>query len=582
MLVEVHAGGRPGRPVVLLLLVSAALASSLGLAFSQVVAKRALGSPRTLPGTPLTFRAPAQWTADSKRPGEFFLALHEGDREGLGRIERRVRFGYRRHSTFVPPEVLVRAMDLSWQELGRSFDPAPAVVAGIPGLQVTRQKLTPFRGRMLAVQTVLRIACTAAGEEVLIEYTPLTDLTFADVEMLDDLSRAMVIERGGAERPAAQIMDAAGIRVTIPAGTVLEPPALEGVRGFAFVGREAGLPRFAVNVYRTWMHGSRAPTDLVRDCVVERWRVPADLMEVEEQERGDGARVAWVNARGPRSTLHPLRSIGVVKKGARDAALVLVHADEMFQRQADAAGRAIAVGLELEPGFDGVLEAAEAAGAEFPPLLRERGAVPWWGVLRDAEVYLGQIGGVPFELRRQRAALSRDEGAGFEGVELAAHGSKRDLLQWTVDGTGVGYSADWELDFGPPGMTRRIEVRERRGAEGGAVKRTLSARGARGDLSFRPGPAFVPPPIESLIPLYVHSKAAGSAWLFEVSAPLCDSTRFVLFSALGEDGSGASRVLLQDDVAPEGVIFEVREGVMTAIRTPDGGELRRVADRGGP
>lgn len=580
MLVEVHTGGRPGRPVVLLLLVAAALAGALGLAFAQVVAKRALGARRTLPNAPMTFRPPAQWTADPKRPGEFYLALHEGDREGRGRIERRVRFAYRRHAAFVPPEVLVRAMDLSWQELGRSFDPVPVMVAGIPGLQVTRQKLTPFRGRMLAVQTVLRIACTAMGEELLIEYTPLTDLTYADVELLDDLSQAMALESGAA-RSAEQILASAGMRAPVPAGARVEPPALDAVRGFGFVGREAGLPRYSVGVYRTWLPGARTPTDLVRDCVVERWRVAADLVTIDEVTRDDGARVAWASARGPRSTPHPLRCIGVIAKGSADAALVLVHSDEAFQSAAEAAGLAVAEGLECEPGFDRVLEDASGAATAFVPLLRERGAVPWWGGLRDAQLFLGRIGGAPFELRQQRAALAREDGAGFEGADVVVHGSTRDLLQWRLDDRGVGYSAQWELDFGPAGMTRRIEVRERRTAEGGVVHRVISARGARGEMSYSPGAAFIAPPVESLIPLYAHSKPAGAAWLFEVSAPLCDSTRHVLFTALGEDAGGMARVLLQDDVAPEGVIFEFRDSVLEAIRTPDGGELRRVADRGG-
>lgn len=589
MLVEVYSGTRPGRPLTLLLVTAAALCGALGLAFVQVRAKGALAPERRLRDTPLLFRPPAAWIADAEMPGEFYLPLHEGEQGAVG-IERRVRFDYRRLPTFVPPERIIVSLDVGGREWARSSDPRPTRLAGLPAVQVRRKKLVPFHGRPLGVETVLRVACSPRGDVVLLEYTPLTDFTFADQDLIEDLARAARLDRGLAPVPAAEALARAGIRWDAPVDTVFHNPELDGVAGMLAYGALERMPRYALAAYRTWLPDERRPRDLLREFAAERWQVPADTFPIDEESRGEGGRVAWMHNIGTRSTNDPaVTSVGVLARGEQ-ALLLLVYADEEVAAAADRAARDALQQMQLDDAAAVDIAGGLTRGAEFVEKLRKGGARPWWGALETRHYFrTDPVQGGP-AFKRVHTGLGQNAADGHEGYEKLVRVQRAGFrgpfapsqaATWRIDGAAEGYTHRWLLDYGPLDRSRALDVTETREAGSRNVTRRLRLDNRTLTRRFECGPAFMPPPVETVMLQYAAGRPAGGWWVYEVSAPASEGTHYVVVRSLGQDAQGRNVVLYQEDFAPGGIRFVYDEEDLVQIQTASGVEFERIADSTG-
>lgn len=578
MLVEVHTGTRPGRPVVLLIVAVLALVGSLGVAFMQVRGKRALGPEARVGDTPLFVRPPARWTASKERVGEYYLSLHADDELSHGAtIERRVRFTYNRRPSFIPPEQIIQAMDRSWREPGRSFDPTPAMIAGLPAVEVRRLKRTPFRGEVQLVETVLRVACSPLGDEISVEYTPYVKFTSGDLDLMDELCSVARLETGRAPIPAADALKRVGIKLQLPGDTIVTGSEFADAGGIYVVGETKGLPRYAIGVFRTWLPNGRRPIQLVREFAAERWRSAPSGLPVQESRRPDGASIAWIRNAGPRSVPDDVCSVGVVSGDTDQAALVMAFSDSASADEADAAARALAEQLEFgESPLPDLATATTAAAELIGQMQTGMLATGWWGRASE-EYFFGRLPGIGEQaLKRVRSGQGPNSSRGFKGFEVYANPAKRDSWRWQIDANAGAYTHVWSLDLGGNGVTRVVEVTEWRDRQNGQVARGIGAGREKPSRRFEVGPTFVPPPLEALVIQNAATKARGATWLCEQSAPLSEGTHYALIRNVGPDEQGRAQVLYQDDFWPAGIMYLHQDGELVSIRFAEGQSLMRI------
>jgi hypothetical protein len=98
-----------------------------------------------------------------------------------------------------------------------------------------------------------------------------------------------------------------------------------------------------------------------------------------------------------------------------------------------------------------------------------------------------------------------------------------------------------------------VTVHEQRAQPGGDVVRVVTAeRRGEHEWTYRPGPAFVPPPTEEILEGWVARNEPPAAFV-EESSLLGPGTYTVLLRHLPPDGERL-RVLVQQDFWPTGVI----------------------------
>lgn len=576
---EVYTSSRPGRPALLLVLLSASLVGALGLAWWQVRSARALAPERRIGDSPLHARPPRDWAADPREPGSFTLPIAETI---LGRrrvvIERRVTFGYLRVPHFRHPQSLVNDFDRI--ENAQSGAALPVRVAGFAGVQVVRRRPVPIAGRIFPQTTILRLACSPRGDVVYVEYIPLPDVAAgargvgvpspADDDLLDDLCAATRVDHAGLTPDVGAGLAQAGVAAPLPAHARVVAPDLPETPG-AFVGYSPDdAPGFAIGVFRTWLAPGRTPAALLGDLAAGVWEVLPTQVELSEGARADGLRFAVARLRQKSGDATILASAWVVGEATGPAVLLLVYTDERRAPAADEAARALAETLRLLP-LDAIPDpvAAQQRGAELVEVLTRKGAAGWWGREWRRFYYAGaRRAGLASEARGQeyldrtsapercvvieREAIERDPLQGYRGFMLDRYDDQQDIERWDIDARGVGYGLRWDGAFGGSANPALLRVRERRLASESTVARELDLNGRRWKVEFAPGSAFVASPLESLAHAWAAHQSADVV-LLEMSTRAGAGSATQLLRPLPADGSGAARLFVQLDFWPLGV-----------------------------
>lgn len=587
-MVEVFSGTRPGRPALLLVLCAATLCLTLGLAWAQVQAARALGPETRLAGTPLVVRPPRNWVQDPELPGRFVPRARRFDAGPGGEpVEHRITVGYERRPAFTPLEDLIRLYD--WQDVAAS-DRVPLTatsVGGFPGVQAIRARTYSYRGRIYARQTVLRVASLPRGDVIRVEYWPLGELSEGDFELLSSVCQAIRLEDPAYQRSPDELLARAGVRFEIPPTWRLCGPDFESVAGLYLQDAGAGYPRWALGVFRTWLAQNRSPRDVLVDFAEQIWLLPRAAVDVREYTRIDGARVASLRHPefGELITMYP--SARLVTKSPEESVLLFAIADGPVAVDADRAAEELAGRIDLV-GSGGMPSLSEAAksGRELVASVTGRGASPWWGTESQRGFLLGRLGDGPLVEARVRQWRGGQGEPGYLGRSLMRRGvlnawnDDLDSLEedsWSMDPRGVGYvyrsSARYVI---APDRQVRLEVEERRPAESSFVTRTVRRNSRESPMRFRVGPSFVCPPLESVIEAAASQRGEG-AWLVETSDRHGSDTHTQLYRRLPPDERGRARLLRQADYWPVGSVVACDALANTYYALVPGGKLEAAS-----
>jgi hypothetical protein len=143
------------------------------------------------------------------------------------------------------------------------------------------------------------------------------------------------------------------------------------------------------------------------------------------------------------------------------------------------------------------------------------------------------------------------------------------VIRWSIDGKAETYA--WQHEQLTP--NGHLEIEEQRADPGGAVRRTIVRTGQRplrAAHRFKPGPAFVASPVESIIEGWVARGEAEQACV-SMSSRQGQGTHTVLLRRLEPtrdepDGPRLYRVLAQDDYAPAGVVLTFDDNQAAIVR----------------
>lgn len=548
MVMEVYTGSRPGRPTLLLLLCAGVLALVLGLAWGQVRLVRALGPELRVAGTPLLVRLPREWRVDPENSSRFILPIrHEGWRRSALGFERRVQLYYETLPRFLPTDQLLERFDLTGPRglLGlraTRIGPYPAVEA---------RRVDTVRWRRYAIrrEVVTRLASLPRGEVIVVIYEPLDTFRPADAEILDEICATLRVDDEALTRSRGELLAAAGLELELPPDWTVAGARLPRVAGVHVGGVDDGVPAWSIDILRTWLAEGRAPSDLLLDLAASEWTDPDGQAEVRAEPRSDGVAVARIRHPGFGRADEPMPSAWIVAESADRAALLLVHAGPRQAAAADRAAEKLAGELRLASiALLSNLAAATEGAQRLVERLATHGPVPRWGREAVDVTYLGRIGATEFELQSRRAADARDPQRGYQGVDVLRRDDVRGralrlTTQWRVDGRAGAYSYTTEV----PAESGILAVTEERAAADAPVRRTRALeRSVRPRvLEFRPGPRFVPPPLESLVVGWVARREVPTA-LLEASSLLGRSTHSVLAVSLDADGAYPRALVLQD------------------------------------
>ncbi len=580
MVMEVYTGATSARPRLMLVLGAATLAATLGLAWFQVRGARALGPEQRVADTPLWVQLPKEWIPDPEHPGRFLLAVKdEGWRRKAYGFERRIAFAYDRLPCFRSVSSILDSLDLN--DSRTVTPPVPVHVGPYAGIEVRKfEPVAISRTQVMRRELIVRLACLPDGHLIQIVYEPLSELRPADTEILDGVCQTLRVDEPTVNGPPEQLLRQAGLGLAVEHDWKVVGPGLEEVPGVYVGGGEDGLPVWSVGIFRTWLAAGRTPRDLLTDLAAEHWELWDVQEAIREVRRPDGATTTSI--RHPRlgQTQEPMLSALVVQQSpasngrvtgsqsASQAAILLVYADEASAALADEAAGRIADKLELLP-LDAIpsVEAVEQAGEGLVAKLNDRGPVPRWGRESVETRYAGRT---PFGnefVVVNRQARQRDPEQGYEGGQARWAGAPRDAspddlvrlsrrsppaekIRWTVSGHAAPY--DWRADYAVQSPLERLWER-RRDAQGDVVRDvTFKGREAM-SFRYRPGAAFVPPPLEEIIAGWVARDETGTA-LIEVSSRLGPGTHTQLLRRL-PPSENFPRVLVQDDYWPAGVIL---------------------------
>jgi hypothetical protein len=570
---EVYAASRPGRPVALLVLVSATLAGTLGLAWLQARSKRALGPEQTIPGTPLTVRVPRGWVADRQDPGSFVLPVRRviRGREVLV-ADRQIRFEYRRLPGFTPPESLFPP-----EKLQSPLQLEPARIGRFPAVQVRQSERRQWRRQALMVPVILRVAVLPNGDLISVRYTPMTDLTLADLHLLDSVCDSLRLRDPHLCASAPEAEQRAGVQLEFERSWQVALAEFEEVPGFFIGGLIDRWPGWALGVFRTFLACGRRPADLLLDFATACWRLPESEAIIETSRREDGAELAVLRHPQPGRNRHRVASVRVVSESARSSVMLFVFTDAEHLAAADSVADRVARQIRIEP-LDAIppLEEAELAGRNLAATLTEAGAVPWWGQLPVQLSYRGQSWRGEESVLLVREPTGRNPVRGYRATIRRRFSNGADEHeQWRIDGRGIAYEFATEM-YVTDGL--RIGVREARAGAEEPVSRLVTFNDVeRYVRSFRPGPTFICPPLEGLAEAWV-ARQNGGFCVNESSTLLGRGTCARLLRNLPADGPYA-RVLVLEDFCPFGTIVAVDDEWELQYRLEWGGRWERVSKK---
>jgi hypothetical protein len=554
---EAYSGSRPARPGLLLLLCTGTLVVTLALAAVQVQASRSLGSRVRIEGAPISVQPPRGWQADPNDPLQFrppadrSVQMHEAD------IFRRVIYRYSRRPAFVPPDTLLRELDIRGgsESLVRS-----ARLAGLDGLEAVRVRNSPYG----TLQTLLRLACSPRGDVLLIEYWPLAELDPGDLALMDRLAAAVQFDQTHFETSAETLLRSSGIRFEVPSDWQLVGPDFNDIPGFYVLGSVQNQPVYALMVMRTWLAHGRTPEAVLADTAAIRWQRPITPLHLRQQDRSDGVQItAVVHPDGPRPGEYPV--LRIVSNTPGEALFIAATADAEHAGAADAAAQWLAENVRFERPFPDV-EASSAAGAGLVARIASETLEAWWSRGGQSHYAMGKIEGADLIMGASRAFT---EGAGtpeYVGHELAeVNRGSGELYEenWRTSLDGGEY--EYVQESGPVrDRRRRSATRQRRTGGADLITFTIGSRAQTVPV----GPAFLSPPVQSVAQAIVAHESAGDC-LIESPHPRGVGVHTRLLRPLTPDPQGRRRLLVIADYWPEGeVVARDRAGDLLYYLAP--------------
>ncbi len=557
MPLEVESGSRPGRPALLAVLTAVTLVGALALAWRQTESRRALGPEVRVADTPVHIRPPRGWQVDPRDAHNFVLPVRrEGWRRQQLSHERRIRITYERRESFLPVETWLEAVRGNGG--GRAPAAQPARLGRFPAVET--RLLVPKRlgHKRFYGEVLVRAALLPRGDVILVEYDPLVDLRPTDYAILDDVCATLRVDDPALTVSREEALARAGLAFPIAPRWTVTGPAFPEVPGVFVGGLSDGLPAWALGVFRTCRAYGRTLEALLADFAWDRWMQPEAESDIRSQTRARGGALAYI--RQPRAVRGSDNVVAVyaVATSDSDAALIFAYAGPDFAAAAEDAAAELAGALEFRahPGaFD--YERAIADGARLVARLNERGAVPRWGREAVEHVYDGFAPGVTLLLRIQRAALGRDAEQGYRGWELLESSRRQEQhTRWELDGRAQGYESRTEFWR----ANTRVTIEERREGAAPRVHRSTRIADARPEsATFRVGPAFVPPPAESIIEGWA-ARGDAPAVVVEYSSLAARGACAVLLRAL-PPAEDRPRVLVQFDYRPFGILVTFDDAV---------------------
>lgn len=573
---DVYSTTRPGRPNLAVLLSAGVLLAALGGAALQVAASRALGPAVAIPGTKLTVRPPKGWTQVPGNAGTFSLLVRGERAGGEESYEKQIRFDAGKLPLFLPAERFFDPQTLGSQPVARK-------VAELNGLQAKRRvkrRLPRLFGgyESYIKETVVRVAVSPRGDFVRIEYDPLTEMTTADEELLEDICRQVRLEEPGLRVSEGEAISHAGLEWSAGGDRVVAGPEIAESRGF-YVGSVGGEElRWSIGVHRTFLSAGRSPRDLVRDFVTQQCEMEVAEGDIVETEGGNGARTAtYVVKASSRSPL-PVVSVRVTAAGATRAALLLTCAAPRHAAEAEAAARAMSEAIRFVDDFP-VGAVADEAGREIVERIAEKGLGNWWGGGDERGYYLGErvelSGAKTFDAVVTQRTAARGKSGVFESESTALHTGYEEYERWTVSADGRSYELERViLEGGASGVP--VEVRESRLAGASEITRTVRYSGGPTErrrsrkMTVGVGAGFLSRPLEEIAELETARSVEGGSRMFQVSNRMADGLHGRLLTPLPPDKEGRVRVLVTDDFSPQPVLigFEA-DGVMAYQQSVD-------------
>jgi len=553
---EVYDGVRSGHRTALLIVSAAVLAGALGLAWLQVQGSRVLGPERRIPGTPLYVCPPRGWQPDPQDPSAFVLPVRVTVYgQQYAKIERKIQFTYQRLPSFRPPAEIVASLAAA------SSDIEPARIGTYPAVQVRQIERRRWRRQIIVAEMVLRVAVLPGGELIAVRYLPMTDLTPADLKLLDRVCNTVRLVEPRLTVAAEQAQQHAGVAFTPGADWQFALPELPEVPGLYVSGTAGGHPAWTFGLFRTWLAEGRTARELLADLAAWLWLLSGDQAAPAIQQREDGALIAALRHPDPAHNPQPVAAAWVVSQSPSQVVLMLVYTNEQYLQQADAAAEQLARGIRIEP-LSAIpdLSAAAKAGAALAELLTRKGPAAWWG-RRPTRLRYEATGSTTDErivVQVEREALARDPGRGYQGSEVHSYLRQRydEPTHWSIDATGQCYTYR-STRYAREGV--RISVEERRATATGQVSRVIRFNDLeRGRYTFEPGPLFICPPMESLAEGWVASRGQ-EPHLIAVSTLLGAGTHTRLLRPLAPE-EDHPRLLLQLDYWPLGAILAFDEG----------------------
>lgn len=553
---EVYTGTKAGRPTVLLLLTAGVLVGALGLAWTQVHGTRALGDPVGIEGTPLIVRPPKGWAQHPDYPGLFVRKVRS---ERWGRrhepIERKIEFRYQRWRVFQPLPYLLRLSN--YRDIADAYEPEAAQIGGLAGVQVRRERRFEWLGRLQFGESIYRLASTARGDQISVEYTPLGGLSPGDLELFEAVCRAVVLDDPAVEVDPEEALVRAGVQFPVAENWKIVGPDFPEIAGLYVQNHEGGIPVWALGVFRTWLAAGRRPADLLTSFA-ELYPPPfSPPAQPRQWSRPDGVTVAAIQRPPFEEGRGQVASAWVVAKSPSEVVLIFALGDGRGGPLADQAAAQLVKEIEFLTSYPSAgVEAAEANGRQLATLLRASGAARWWGAGEDTSYYYGEILGQRLLVISQREAVGGDPADGYRGFDryVVPGGADYQHRSWEVDGRADAYGYRVESDFDRRGRATSVRSQEFRDAGGSSIRRTAGTGSRSGVLQIPVGAAFVCPPVETLAQGWAGQQEEGQ-WLIEVSPLSGSTTTTQLLTPLGPDPDGRRQVLVVEDYWPRGTIL---------------------------
>jgi hypothetical protein len=329
---EVHVGGKPGRPTVLLLLAAGGLVTALGLAWAQVQRTRALGDAVPLEGTPLVVRAPEGWVRDAKNPRLFGKLIRKQiwGRE-IWAAERTVEFHYNEFS-----QQFVRMF-----QVAAAYSSEPARIGEWEGVQYVAARNT----QGIAGQMAFRWVTTPGGSQIGVEYVPLAELSHGDLYLLDEVCQAVRMDDTDSQLTPGALLAWAGLSFPVDdAWEILGPDHQEGP-GFWVQEVEDHRPAWAIGVFRRL--GAVDPARLLR---LEARQLRLGALP-QGTTREDGTFVGVVRQPDAVRGGDPVTSLWVVSRPPKETVVLYVLAGPGDAGRANAAAEQIVATLEFTADF---------------------------------------------------------------------------------------------------------------------------------------------------------------------------------------------------------------------------------------